>query len=356
MGRHHTPEAPAVADRHAIRTAVLALAGLTVFVIAMVASYSGAFAKPTLHHLTVAVSAPPPIVDGLHDQNALQITEVGDAEAARREVYERRADTALAVTPDHRLAIYVAGGGGHSVAAAAETVGRAVADRAGLPAVVTDVAPTSAGDPSGTVEFYAVIFVSIGASLGAALLGRLMGSVRSPRTFGLRTLSLSVFAAVLAGTVTVYADPVLGALTGHPWQVFGALWLYAMAVGGAVTGVAAAFGSAASVVLGLFLVVVGNAAAAGPVGRPLLSGIYSTFSAIVPQGSGVSLLRSVSYFDGHGAATGLATLAIWAVAGCLLAALATGARLNYRAGYERIAGRRRAGRAVLRPRLLPSAD
>ncbi|BBX70121.1 hypothetical protein MPSYJ_35820 [Mycolicibacterium psychrotolerans] len=91
--------------------------------------------------------------------------------------------------------------------------------------------------------------------------------------------------------------------------MFGALWLYAMAVGGAVTGVAAAFGSAASVVLGLFLVVVGNAAAAGPVGRPLLSNFYSTFSAIVPQGSGVSLLRSVSYFDGHGAATGQAPAA-----------------------------------------------
>ena len=69
-----------------------------------------------------------------------------------------------------------------------------------------------------------------------------------------------------------------------------------MDVGDAVTGVAAAFGGPASVLLGLFLVVVGNAAAAGPVGRPLLSGFYSTFTAVVPQGSGVSLLRSVSYF------------------------------------------------------------
>ncbi|MEW5809899.1 MAG: hypothetical protein AB1925_10620 [Actinomycetota bacterium] len=351
MGKHHTPDTPAVRDSSALRTLILALAGLTVFVIAMIASYSGAFAKPTLHHMTVAVSAPPPIVDGLRAQDALQVNDVHDADAARREVFERRADTAFAVTPDRQLAIYVAGGGGHSVAAAAETVGRTVADRAGLPAVVTDVAPTSAGDPSGTVEFYAVIFLSIGASLGAALLGRLMGPVRTPRTFALRTLSLSAFSAVLAGAVTVYSDVVLGALVGHPWQVFGALWLYAMAVAGAVTGVAAAFGTAASVLLGLFLVVVGNAAAAGPVGRPLLSGFYSTFTAIVPQGSGVSLLRSLSYFDGHGAATGLVTLGAWAAVGCLLAILATAVRLNYRAGYERIADR-----AVLRPRLLLSAD
>jgi hypothetical protein len=359
MGRHHitdTTNTPAVRDRTALRTTVLALAGLTVFVIAMVASYSGAFAKPVLHHMTVAVAAPQPIIDGLRAQDALQVNVVGDDAAARAQVFERHADTALAVTTDHRMNIYVAGGGGHSVAAAAETVGRAVADRAGLPAVVTDVAPTTAGDPTGTVEFYAVIFVSIGASLGAALLGRLMGAVRSPTTFALRTLSLSAFSAVLAGVVTVYADPVLGALTGHPWQVFGVLWLYAMAVAGAVTGVAAALGSAASVVLGLFLVVVGNAAAAGPVGRPLLSGFYATFSAIVPQGSGVSLLRSLSYFDGHGATAPLTTLLVWAGAGALLAVLATAARLNYRALHERIADWRGSDRAVLRPGLLPSAD
>ncbi|AFM17589.1 hypothetical protein Mycch_2828 [Mycolicibacterium chubuense NBB4] len=356
MGKHHVDELPAFRDRSALRTTALALAGLTIFVLAMVASYSGAFAKPTLHHMRVAVSAPAPIVQGLREQNALSVNEVGDPAAARRQVYERTADTALAVTPDRRLTIYVAGGGGHSVAAAAESVGRAVAERAALAPVVEDVAPTSPGDPSGTVEFYAVIFVSIGASLGAALLGRLTGSVRAPATLGLRTLSLVAFSTVLAGAVTIYVGPMLDALTAHPWQVFAVLWLYAMAVGGAVTGVAAAFGTAASVALGLFLVVVGNAAAAGPVGRPLLSGFYSTFSMLVPQGSGVSLLRSVSYFAGHGAAAPLITLTAWAAAGCLLAVVATAARVNYRAVYDRYAERVGPDRAVLRPRLLPSAD
>jgi len=44
--------------------------------------------------------------------------------------------------------------------------GRAVAAKAGLTPAVGDVAPASAGDPSGTVEFYATIFISIGASVG----------------------------------------------------------------------------------------------------------------------------------------------------------------------------------------------
>jgi hypothetical protein len=351
MAKHQAPERHPVRDRAAVRTVALAMIGLTLFVLAMIASYSGAFAKPTLHHMSVAVSGPQQLVDGIRGQDTLTVNEVGDAAAARQQVYERKTDAGYVVAAPGELKIYVAGGGGKSVATAAESVGRAIAAKAGLTASVEDVAPASAGDPSGTVEFYAVIFISIGASVGATVLGRLMGTVRTPLTLALRTATLAGFSALLAGAVTVYVDVILGALTGHSWQVFGALWLYAMAVGGAITGVAAAFGSVASMTLTAFLVVIGNAAAAGPVGRPLLSGFYSTFTTIVPQGSGVSLLRSVSYFGGNGAQTPLVTLAIWGAAGCVLAIAATASRVNYRAVYDRFS----AG-AVLRPRVLSSAD
>jgi hypothetical protein len=309
---------------------ILAMIGLTIFVVAMIASYSGAFAKPTLHHLTVAVAGPQQLVDGVRGHDGLVVDPVGDDAAARRQVYERSADAAFVVGRSGDMKIYVAGGGGHSVASAAETAGRAIAAKAGLAATVDDVAPTAASNPSGTVEFYAVIFISIGASVGAAVFGRLMGSVRKPRTFVLRTMTLAGYSALLAGCVTVYVDGVLHALVGHPWQVFGALWLYSMAVGGAVSGAAAAFGTVASMALTLFLVIVGNAAAAGPVGRPLLSGFYAEFNAIVPQGSGVSLLRSIEYFGGNGAHMPVVTLAIWAAAGCLLAVLATTLRMGRR--------------------------
>ncbi|HET6731455.1 hypothetical protein [Mycobacterium sp.] len=357
MGKHRNTDLPPAHDGSAVRNVVLAMIGLTIVVVGMIASYSGAFAKPTLHHMAVAVAAPQQVLDGIRGQDALAVTEVGDAAAARQQVYERHTDAAFAVAPNGEMKIYVAGGGGRSVATAAETVGRGIAAKAGLTASVEDVAPASAGDPSGTVEFYAIIFISIGATVGATVVGRIMGTVRKPATLAQRTMTLAGYSALLAAGVTLYVDVILGALTAHTWQLFGVLWLYAMAVGGAVTGVAAAFGTVASLALTLFLVVIGNAAAAGPVGRPLLSGFYSTFTAIVPQGSGVSLVRSVEYFGGNGAQTPLATLAIWGAAGCLLAVLATAARVNYRALYERylpgFAGR---DRAVLRPRFLSPTD
>jgi hypothetical protein len=115
----------------------------------------------------------------------------------------------------------------------------------------------------------------------------------------------------------------LGALSGHVGRLRG-LWLYAMAVAGAVTvwrrvRVGGLDGA------DLFLVVVGNAAAAGPVGRPLLSRFYSTFSGSFRRVRrrhccAASLLRRQRCPDP------LVTLAIWGAVGCLLAILATASR------------------------------
>ncbi|MDT5280649.1 MAG: hypothetical protein QOJ20_1844, partial [Mycobacterium sp.] len=56
MAKHQAPDRHPMRDRATIRTTALAMIGLTLFVIAMIASYSGAFAKPTLHHMAVAVA------------------------------------------------------------------------------------------------------------------------------------------------------------------------------------------------------------------------------------------------------------------------------------------------------------
>jgi hypothetical protein len=361
VGNHSIEEA--MSNRRISRTDVrkmaLAMAALTLFVVAMIASYSGAFAKPTLHHMAVAVAGPQQLVDGIRGQDTLTVTQVADDAAARDRVHARTADAAFVVDPRGELKIYVAGGGGRSVANAAETVGRGIAAKAGLAPAVADIAPTSPADPQGTVEFYAVIFLSIGATLGASAFGIMMGSVRRPSTLAWRTLSLAAYSAVLAGAVTLYVDGTLGALTGHTWQVFGTFWLYAMAVGGAVTGVAAAFGAVASVIVTLFLVIVGNAAAAGPVGKPLLSGFYTLFNAIVPQGSGVAMLRGIEYFDGNGVLTPIVTLTIWGAAGFTLAmsaVLAPRVWTNYRASHDRYRVRRSGDHSVLRPRVLSPAD
>ena len=78
MARHATPEA----SKTGIRNVVVAMIALTAFVVAMIASYSGAFARPTLHHLTVAVAAPEQLVNAIDSQDALVVNQVGDDAAA----------------------------------------------------------------------------------------------------------------------------------------------------------------------------------------------------------------------------------------------------------------------------------
>ena len=95
MARHASPEV----TKTGIRTVVLAMVALTAFVVAMIASYSGAFARPTLHHLTVAVAAPDQVVNSIDGQDALAVNKVGDDAAARRQVRERTADSAFVVSP-----------------------------------------------------------------------------------------------------------------------------------------------------------------------------------------------------------------------------------------------------------------
>ncbi len=189
-----------------------------------------------------------------------------------------------------------------------------------------DLAPLPATDPSVTIEFYATVFITIGASLGATVFGRILGTLHTPRLLLWRAATLAVYSALLAAVVTFYVDIVLQGLVGHGWAVFGALWLYALAIGAAVTGAAAAAGTIASVVVTLFLVIIGNASAGGPVGRALLPGFFSTFTAVVPQGSGLSLLRGIQYFGGDHVQTSVLTLVAWATAGLAFAVVATLAR------------------------------
>ena len=107
----------------------------------------------------------------------MAVTEVGDDAAAREQVYERKTDAAFVVAPTGEMKIYVAGGGGRSVATAAETVGRTIAAKAGLTATVEDVAPDVGRRPvRAPSSSTPIIFISIGASVGATVFGRLMGT------------------------------------------------------------------------------------------------------------------------------------------------------------------------------------
>jgi hypothetical protein len=271
--------------------------------------------------MTIAVSAPAPVIAGLRAAGGLHPQPVADPAAARAAVLHRQADGAITLEHGTHLTIYVAAGGGRSAGLALTAIGQHLASRLHATPQVHDLAPLAPGDPAGTIEFYSIVFLTIGAALGATLIGRLLGTVRRLVHLVERTITLLAYTALLAAVLTWLSDGVFHALVGSPGHVFLVLWAYALAVGGAVTGVAAAFGIVAGVVLTIFLVIIGNPASGGPVPAPLLPAFFRTLSPYVPQGGGLWLLRDVVYFGSHDLTRGAACLLAWGGTGLLLASV-----------------------------------
>lgn len=324
------PSETAAESQIPARNLVLAVAGLTLVVVAFFSSYASALGNPSPRHVPVAVAAPPAVLRALKASPPLRVYPVTGAMAARTMVEHRSADGALVVPRTGLVTAVVADGGGHAVAAVVTQAGQQVAHARGTAVRTVDVARTSPADPNGSVEFYAVAFLVIGSMLGATVLGRILGPVHD-LTGALRRLGVVVlYTALLSLAVTVFADLVFGALVGHFALLFLILWLFAVALCLTITGIAALAGSAASIVVVLLLIMFGNPSSGGAVPRPLLNSFYSGLSPVLPQGAVLSGLRGIQYFTGHGTGPAVLCLAIWVAAGLVL--LSAHVLRNARAG------------------------
>jgi hypothetical protein len=298
-----------------MRKILLALIGLTAAIVAVFCSYSSAFGKPAAHHIPVAVAASPSALAKLETSPALRVQPVRDLAAARSMVEDRTVDGGLVLARTGRATLVVANGGGHAVEAVLVQLGQ---QAAGTALNTVDVAPTSPGDPNGSVEFYCVVFLGIGGAVGATMLARILGPVPHLPAALKRLGLVMVHTALLSAAVTVFTDVVYGALAGHFWFLFLTLWLYVLAVALAITGFAELAGPLASIVLiGLFIVF-GNTSSGGAVPRAPLDGFFSALNPVLPQGAALSVLRGVQYFGDRGTGTGLLCLTIWAAAGLVL--------------------------------------
>ena len=304
------------------RTLTLAGVGLVAVITLMFISYTSGFGHPNPRNIPIAVVAPTSVAAKLNASPALRVRRAANAAQARNLILTQDVYGAIDFTGRHALTLYVANGAGHSVEAALKLIGASVArgDQAAL--TTRELAPTSANDPNGTIEFYLIVFLAIGGALGASIFTRLHGTLRGARHLLQRIGTLALYSAAAAAAYVLFVDTVFGALTGHAGWLFLALWGYTLAIALAAGGVSALLGTAAGVILTLLFTMLGNPSAGGAVGRPLLNPFFSALTPIFPQGEGLSVIRGIQYFDGHGISAGVLHLAIWAAAGIALLALA----------------------------------
>ena len=306
------------ADRTPWRTVL----GLALALTAALALLLSAFAWPATQtrprDVPVAVVGPPPAVEQVRtalesaQPGAFDVTAAVDAAQARQLVLDREVSGALVLGP---------GGPGVVVAtqagpAVAQLLTQVAQGATGATVPVEDVAPPPADDPRGAGLAAGALPLSItGAVAGAVLALRVRGPGR--RAAG------AVVLALLAGPTAVgVLHGWLGALGGD-WLAESAvvsLGIAAITLG--VLGVAAVAGRAGLVLAELTVIALGNPLSAAAGAPALLPDGWRELGQALPPGAIVAALRSVSGFDGTGAAGPLTVLVLWVTGGLLLLAVA----------------------------------
>ena len=307
-----------LADRTPWRTVL----GLALALTAALALLLSAFAWPATQtrprDVPVAVVGPPPAVEQVRtalesaQPGAFDVTAAVDAAQARQLVLDREVSGALVLGPGGPSVVVATQAG----PAVAQLLTQVAQGATGATVPVEDVAPPPADDPRGAGLAAGALPLSItGAVAGAVLALRVRGPGR--RAAG------AVVLALLAGPTAVgVLHGWLGALDGD-WLAESAvvsLGIAAITLG--VLGVAAVAGRAGLVLAELTVIALGNPLSAAAGAPALLPDGWRELGQALPPGAVVAALRSVSGFDGTGAAGPLTVLVLWVTGGLLLLAVA----------------------------------
>jgi len=253
---------------------------------------------------------------------------------ARSAIEDREVYGAFVIT-SQRITVLEASAASPAVAQLLSTVGQQFASHAaraaaaGLrrPAVQLrdiDVVATSASDPKGMVLASALLPVTICSIIMAAAVALLLEFRPAWR----QLLALVIVSAAAGLGTYLIAQGFLGALPHQPVATWASLSLLLMAVSAATAGLIALIGAAGLGISAALMIFVGNAFSGVTSAPQLLPTAADRIGQWLPPGAGASLLRSIAYFHGHGAASHLGVLIGWSVLG--LAAIFIGHHTPFR--------------------------
>ena len=310
------------------RTAAM-VAGVLAIQLLFIASYVGAFHKPTPHAVPIGVVAPPSIV-----HRTIAKLDAAAGHPVQAQTYQSRDAAAAAIRSD-RIAgaividpasstdtLLVASGGGSALASAIEEFAIRTEAVNRRTVRVEDLVPLQPGDYRGLSGFYLVVGWIVGGYLVASMLGVSSGArPATTRRAVIRLLSLIPYAILSGLGGALIVDQGLGALTGHflALAALGMLLVYAAVA--TTTAFQVLFGVIGIGITVLVFVVAGNPSAGGAYQPALLPGVFRAVGSLIPNGAGVDTVRRIVYFGGQGITVHLLTICVWIVAGVAVALL-----------------------------------
>ncbi|MFI6869115.1 hypothetical protein [Nocardia sp. NPDC050406] len=287
-----------------------------------------AFAWPAVNtaprDLPVVVAGPQAtmVADKLaqRDPDAFEITTVTDESAARAAISDREAYGAI-VTGGGQPQVLVASAASPIVA---QTLTAIAGQLSGAPAApVQDVVAADPDDPRGA-GFGAMVLPLVMSGIAAGVLLSLLVPAVGGRVIGL--FGFAVVGGLLSMAIV---QGWLSLLPGSYLTLAAIAGLVSFAVAGTVVGLATAIGRAGIGLAALTMLLIGNPFSAATSAPELLPQPWGALGQLLPPGAAATLLRSVAFFDGAGAAAPLMVLLGWAAVA--LALLGIGALRGRRA-------------------------
>ena len=298
---------------------LVAVAAVLALVFAFVASNVAANHAPKPHDMPVGVVGTPSVVQataaqlessapGAYEVTAYDSSAVAETGILHRSVYG-------AYVPSSQPTLLVATAASGAAASVLKETFKKAAKSQGQKLKVEDVAPLPPSDSSGATSFSAILSLIICGILGTGVIY----AVTQHRSIWLRLAAL-VALAIGAGLLTALSTNVIvGAFSGNFFAIWGVATLFVLAIAMPIAAFQVLLGLPGTAVGLLVFVVVGDPSSGGSTAPELLPGFWRAVSQHLPPGAGVTSMRSVVYFDGHGGSRALIVLGVYAVVGAAAA-------------------------------------
>ncbi|MFC6162017.1 hypothetical protein [Kribbella jiaozuonensis] len=309
-----TTEAHAAERRRPPLIAVIVLltAVLTVFLIAF--AWPSARSEP--RNVPIAVSGATPAVEQVKTQlgqampGGFEITAVPDRQAAVQRIEDRDAYGAI-VLDSAQPEVLTASAGGPVVAQLLTQLSARMDSRA----KVTDIVPLPKDDPRGAGLAAGALPLVLGGIIAAGALTQL---VRSGPKRMVGAIVFSITGGLALAAVLQYW---LGSFEGSYLGNAGVIAMSIGAISLTLLGLEWLIGTAGLALGGATMMLLGNPLSGMTSAPEMLPNGWSTLGQLLPPGAAGTALRSVSFFDGAGAARPLVVLACWLLLGVVLCGL-----------------------------------
>lgn len=285
----------------------------------MITGYLAAMHNPQPHHLPIAVVASDApraqsFADALSgtEGDAVQTRVVATAEEAKQQVIDREVPGAV-VLGEGKATLYTASAAGASQVSVVAQLVAPTAAAEHLVVTPEDLVPLPGNDPAGLgAMFLATALVMAGYLPLSIMLSNAPNLLRFRRFVPL----LAGWSVLIAGLVWLVTGPILGVVQpAQAWPVFGVAVLGVFAIGAVQLFLTRILGPMAVLAAMFFLMVLGVPASNMSISMYTAPPFYTVLHGILPTPAIGEAMRSVMYFDGHGAWPHLLVLIIGAAAG-----------------------------------------